>query len=117
MSTQKPRLTIYLSSAELLDQIQAVAEAEQRSVSNLTSIALAEWIADHKARGKNKSAISADDTDQFKKFVALLLGERERNGVSFVLLGQALDIDPEKLHELYLLVQECRKEHKQRAKR
>ncbi|HYX17875.1 MAG TPA: hypothetical protein VE944_26650 [Nostoc sp.] len=117
MSTHKPRLTIYLSSAELLDEIQAVAETEKRSVSNLTSIALTEWIADHKAGRNNKSAISADDIDQFKKFIALLLGERERNGVSFVLLGQALDIDPEKLHELYMLVQQCRKEHKQKASR
>lgn len=114
MTTKKPRLTIYLPTEELLKELQDIADEQQRSVSNLTSIALSDWVSDYKTKGKSKNAISADDLDQFKKFIALLLGERERNGVSFVLLGQALGIDPEKLHELYLLVQQCKQEKAKR---
>jgi predicted transcriptional regulator len=53
MATKKPRLTIYLASQEILDKLQAIAEEQQRSVSNLVSVALAEWIAEYE-RGKNK---------------------------------------------------------------
>jgi len=52
MATKKPRLTIYLASQELLDDLQIIAEEQQRSVSNLASIALADWIAQYKERKK-----------------------------------------------------------------
>ncbi|BAZ71445.1 hypothetical protein NIES4106_62420 (plasmid) [Fischerella sp. NIES-4106] len=48
MSTKKPRLTVYLASQELLDELQAIADEQQRSVSNLVSVALAEWINQYK---------------------------------------------------------------------
>ena len=52
MATKKPRLTIYMASQELLDDLQAIADEQQRSVSNLASIALADWIAQYKERKK-----------------------------------------------------------------
>ncbi|GAA6618236.1 hypothetical protein NUACC26_040470 [Scytonema sp. NUACC26] len=53
MATKKPRLTIYLASQEILDKLQTIADEQQRSVSNLVSVALAERIAEYE-RGKNK---------------------------------------------------------------
>ncbi|MEC4819729.1 MAG: hypothetical protein SAK29_41640 [Scytonema sp. PMC 1069.18] len=53
MATKKPRLTIYLASQEILDKLQVIADEQQRSVSNLVSVALAEWIADYE-RHKDK---------------------------------------------------------------
>ncbi|MCC5611474.1 hypothetical protein LC653_31890 [Nostoc sp. CHAB 5784] len=52
MATKKPRLTIYMASQELLDDLQAIADEQQRSVSNLASIALADWIAQYKEQKK-----------------------------------------------------------------
>ncbi|MBW4605699.1 MAG: hypothetical protein KME22_00370 [Hassallia sp. WJT32-NPBG1] len=56
MATKKPRLTIYLASQELLEELQSIADEQQRSVSNLASIALADWIADYKSQKAKKEA-------------------------------------------------------------
>jgi hypothetical protein len=56
MATQKPRLTIYLSSEELLGELQAIADEQQRSVSNLANIALGDWIADYKSKKAKREA-------------------------------------------------------------
>lgn len=102
----RPRV-MFVCSQQLANQLQELANKQNRSRSNLIETLLEEVVSD---RLSTTETISVDDVDQIKKFIALLLGERDRQGISFVLLGQALDIDPEKLHELYLLVQECRKE-------
>jgi hypothetical protein len=115
MTTKKPRLTIYLTTQELLDELQSIADREQRSLSNLTSIALANWVASQKSGKNTNGSISAEDADQIKKFISLLCGEHERNSISFVFVGQALGIDPEKLHELYQLVKQCRAERKEKS--
>lgn len=41
-----------MASQELLDDLQAIADEQQRSVSNLASIALADWIAQYKEQKK-----------------------------------------------------------------
>jgi predicted transcriptional regulator len=53
-NAKKPRLTIYLSSQELLGELQNIADEQQRSVSNLANIALADWIADYKSKKQTK---------------------------------------------------------------
>ena len=49
----------------------------------------------------NTEKLSEQEVEQIKKFVALLVGEESREGISFALVSQSLDIAPEKLNELY----------------
>jgi hypothetical protein len=107
---RRPRINFGISE-ESKEQLEQWAKDEHRTVSNLVE-AITEEALKTKRIGGNQSPITIDDLDQIKKFIALLLGDRERNGVSFVLLGQALGFDPEKLHELYQLVQQCKAEKK-----
>jgi len=55
MATKKPRLTIYLASQEILDKLQAIADEQQRSISNLVSVALSEWISRYEKDKEEKS--------------------------------------------------------------
>jgi hypothetical protein len=118
----RPRV-MFICDQELKEYLEGWAEAEGRTVSNvLERCAIA--LVNARKEGKLPASpnpgqeiiptqsISAEDVDQIKKFFALLLGKQEREGISFVLLGQALGFDPDKLHELYQLVQQCRAEHK-----
>ena len=56
--------------------------------------------------GENVTARTIDERhfEQVRKFVALLSGEESRNNISFATVGKCLDLDPEKLKELYLTV-------------
>ena len=109
----RPRINFALpsNSKEALEQW---AKEEHRTVSNLVEALTEEALKTKQIRSSGST--SAEDLDLIKKFIGLLLGERDRNGVSFVLLGQILDTDPEKLHELYQLVQQCRTEHKEKGR-
>ncbi len=49
----------------------------------------------------NTNKLSEQEIEQIKKFVALLVGGESREGISFALVSQCLDIAPEKLNELY----------------
>ncbi len=49
----------------------------------------------------NTKKLNEQEVEQIKKFVALLVGEESREGISFVLISDYLDIDIKKLHELY----------------
>ena len=49
----------------------------------------------------NTKNLTEQEVEQIKKFVALLVGENKREGISFALVSQCLDIDIKKLHELY----------------
>ncbi|RAM52084.1 MAG: hypothetical protein C6Y22_08260 [Hapalosiphonaceae cyanobacterium JJU2] len=113
---------MFICDQELKDYLEGWAEAEGRTVSNVVercAIALVNARKEGKlAASPNPGqeiipiqSINTEDVDQIKKFFALLLGKHERNGISFVLLGQALGFDPEELHQLYQLVQQCRSEH------
>ncbi len=42
--------------------------------------------------------------EQIKKFLALLSGEHDRNGISFSVIADCLGLDQDKLNELYLMV-------------
>lgn len=52
----------------------------------------------------NRQKLSEQEVEQIKKFVSLLVGEDKREGISFALVSQCLDIDVNKLHELYDLL-------------
>ena len=45
--------------------------------------------------------LSEQEVEQIKKFVALLDGKENRNGVSFTLIAKCLNLDPVKLNDLY----------------
>ena len=49
----------------------------------------------------NTKNLNEQEVKQIKKFVALLVGEESREGISFALISEYLDIDIKKLHELY----------------
>ena len=102
----RPRVQ-FVCSQKLADSLQEWADSENRSRSNLIETLLEEVVSD---RDNLNNLPTHELIDQMRKFIDLLMGERERNGISYVLLGQALRVDSEKLHELYLLVQQCRKE-------
>ena len=107
----RPRI-MFVCSQTLADDLQARANKENRSRSNLIETLLTEMMSEEL---NAQSVLSVDDfADQVKKYIALLMGERDRNGISYVLLGEALGVDPEKLHELYLLVQQCKREKAKR---
>ncbi len=101
----RPRINFALSDKSK-EELEQWAKDEHRTVSNLVQALTEEALKTKQIR--SSASNGRDNLDQVKKFVALLMGERNRDGVSFVLLGQALNIDPEKLHELYLLVQKYR---------
>ncbi|KYC35612.1 hypothetical protein WA1_07265 [Scytonema hofmannii PCC 7110] len=105
MPSKKPQVSIRLEHDEY-EHLHEWAESEFRTPSALAAIIIKKTLSD-----RGSSNLSTNELiDQIKKFLALLLGERDRNGISYVLLGQTLGIDPEKLHQLFLLVQECRAE-------
>ncbi|WP_026736100.1 hypothetical protein [Fischerella sp. PCC 9605] len=111
MPSKKPQVSLRLEPDEY-EQLRSWAESEFRTPSALSAIIIKKTLS-----SRSQPNLSANELiDQFKKFIALLLGEHTRNGISYVLLGQTLGIDPEKLHELYLLVQQYRTERKENAK-
>lgn len=95
-------------------ELEEWAEQEHRTVSNLIESNIETALAQRKLGKQNikpeSSVITEDDLDQIKKFISLLCGDRERDGVSFVLLGQTLGFDPEKLYGLYQMLVECKKD-------
>ena len=48
--------------------------------------------------------IEERDFNQIKKFIALLCGEEERNGISFAVIAECLELDQDKLNDLYSMV-------------
>lgn len=55
--------------------------------------------------------IPQEDFNQIIEFVKLLTGDRtDRQGVSFVLLGELLGIEAAKLNDLYSMIIRCREE-------
>lgn len=116
MTTTK-KITIVVPG-EVHEDLSEWADGEKRPLANLVSF-LVEQTLRAKYPSKYPPPVRVDGTgtlppeelvDQVKKFISLLLGERDRNGISYVLLGQALGFDPEDLHNLYLLLKECKKE-------
>ncbi len=108
----RPRINFALSS-DSKEQLEQWAKEEHRTLSNLVEALTEEAIKNKQTR--SGGSISAEDFDLIKKFIALLLGERDYKGVSFILVGQILDSDPEKLYELYQLVQQCRTEDEEKG--
>ena len=49
----------------------------------------------------NTKKLNEQEVEQIKKFVALLVGEDKREGISFALVSQCLGIDIKKFDELY----------------
>jgi len=96
------------------EELEEWAKQEHRTVSNLVEANIETALAERRLGKQNikpsSSVITEDELDQIREFISLLSGDRERNGVSFVLLGQTLGFDPEQLYGLYQLVMECRKE-------
>jgi len=111
----RPRVQ-FVCDQKLANDLQGWADSENRSRSNLIETLLFEVMSERE-RSTNPNSLPTNELiDQLRKFIQLLIGDRDRNGISYVLLGQTLGIDPEKLHELYLLVQECRTKHKPKEK-
>ncbi len=52
--------------------------------------------------------LDEEEFSQIKKFLALLIGKHKRNGISFSLIAQCLEIDPEELDEIYLMIRTMR---------
>ncbi len=52
--------------------------------------------------------MEAQDFSQIVEYIKLLLGDRtSRQGISFVLLGEILEIDPQRLQNLHNLIAHC----------
>ncbi len=77
------------------------ARREHRTVTNLVVTLVREGL-----RLKRIGAI--EDIEQIGEFIRLLLGERERDNLSLVEVGEILGINPDKLADLYLFIEECR---------
>lgn len=116
---RRPRINFGIDETSK-EELEEWAKQEHRTVSNLVEAtvetALAERKKEKQSIKRNSSPLTDEDFDLIKKFIALLCGERDRNGVSFALLGETLGIETEKLHDLYQLVQKCRSEQKLRDK-
>ncbi len=52
--------------------------------------------------------LTEDQFNQIKKYISLLAGDVERNGISFLFIAECLGIDSKKLHDIYLLVEAVR---------
>ena len=81
------------------------ASKEERSHTEWAVLLLKRSIEKYKL-GEKVTAKVIDERhfEQIRRFIALLSGEESRNNVSFATLGKCLDLDPEKLKELYLMV-------------
>ncbi len=113
MPSKKPQVSLRLEPEEY-EKLKEWAEGEFRTPAALSAIIIKKTLSDRGGQALEGGLSNKDFIDQVQKFIALLLGERDRNGISYVLLGQALGVDPEKLHELYLLVQQCQKDKAKR---
>lgn len=108
-----PRISVSLSQGSS-EQLERYAKLVQKDkVATVAAYLLQEKLDELEASGKIPEAlISKDDFEQVVKFVKLLLGEYERNGISFALLGDLLGVEPSKLNDLHNFLEECRKNHK-----
>ncbi|BDA75974.1 hypothetical protein CAL7716_101400 (plasmid) [Calothrix sp. PCC 7716] len=52
--------------------------------------------------------LNRDEFEEIKKFIKLLTGKSERNGISFAVVAELLEIDASELNNLYKLVKHCR---------
>ncbi|MFL9458028.1 hypothetical protein AB0756_39890 [Tolypothrix campylonemoides VB511288_2] len=113
---------MFICDQDLKEYLEGWAAAEGRTVSNILercAVAIrrdrekglipsspnpGEGITSHLA------GITSEELAQIKKFFDLLSSDRERSNVSFSLLSRILDIEPEKLHALYELIEKYRKE-------
>lgn len=112
---RSPRVTVSLpeGSIDKLDRYANVMKTKQASAAAyLLQSKLDEMERNGEIPRQNLAGISEEEFNQFKEFISLLLGDRtERNGVSFVLLGQLLGLEAERISELYQLVKDCREGH------
>lgn len=90
----------------IYNYLQSWAIREKRKTPNELSAVLLERNVEKDQVGEtvNVKTIHEEDFEQIKKFIALLVGEDERNGISFTVLGKCLGLDPDKLNDLYLMV-------------
>ena len=52
--------------------------------------------------------MSRDQFNQIRKYLLLLAGKEERDGISFMMIAECLEIDTKTLHEIYDLVEAIR---------
>lgn len=52
--------------------------------------------------------MSRDHFNQIRKYLFLLAGKEERDGISFMMIAECLEIDTKMLHEIYDLVEAIR---------
>jgi hypothetical protein len=121
---RSPRVTVSLpeGSIDKLDRYAGVMKTKQASAAAyLLQTKLDEMERAGEIPRQNDSRISQEDFEQFKEFVSLLLGDAqgaakgERTervlGVNFVVLGELLGVEAERLSELYQFVKDCREGH------
>jgi hypothetical protein len=111
---RSPRIPIALApgSGEKLERYSALVQKDK--VATTAAYLLQQKLDELDERGAipDDESLPKQDFEQIVQFLKLLTGDRtERNGISFVLLGEILGIDSGKLSDLHNLVNECR-EHK-----
>ncbi|BDA75961.1 hypothetical protein CAL7716_101270 (plasmid) [Calothrix sp. PCC 7716] len=108
-----PRITIalpkgYIEKLQRYTEHVAKDEKQAPNASYLLQTKLDELESAGKIPPPDTVVLNRDDFEEIKKFIKLLTGKSDRNGISFAVLGELLDIDASELNNLYKLVNHCR---------
>ena len=91
---------------EVAEYLDDWAKEESRPSKNNLSEALLVRAVETKKTGHK--VLSEDEFSQIQRYLCLLAGKVERDGTSFSVVAEALNIDEDMLNELYLLVEAFR---------
>jgi len=117
---RSPRVTVTLpeGSIDKLDRYAGAMKTKQASAAAyLLQVKLDDMEREGEIPQKQLAKLTEQDFEQIKDFTSLLLGDHiERNRVSFALLGRLLEVEPERLSELYQLITEGRSKNPTKGK-
>lgn len=110
---QTPRISValpkgYLEKLQRFAQHIAKDEKQAPSASYLLQAKLDELESSGKIPPADTIVLTRDEFEEIKKFIKLLTGKSERNGISFAVVAELLEIDASELNNLYKLVKHCR---------
>ncbi len=117
---RNPRIAVMLPPGDLekLERYARIVKKDKQAsvAAYLLQQKIEELDSDGKIPPPETLVMCQEELDQVIKFIYLLIGSSSRNGISFVLLGDLLGIDPGKLSDLHQMVDICRGEQIQKKR-
>ena len=101
----RTRMTVVIDN-EIAEYMEKWARKESRpSKNNLAEALLVRAVETDKT---DRKVLSDDEFSQIKRYLCLLGGKVERDGISFSVVAEALNIDEHMLQELHFLIEAVR---------